>query len=186
MSEFVYFEADDDNDVILEDDRSSEVETVSDAEFIDNTEYNESVENYYAFENVSREYDDAIGDSFAGFDFSREPNNYCSDDNICDEVIDEFKDSKKKVDKFKKILINPQGSKNVDTFFYAILYAIRYSLTEKSEPCENDGELKNDTKLDGISEIFLLKEKMRFDLDILNFENQCHQINHILNKNNLF
>ena len=43
MSEFVYFEADDDNDVILEDDRLSEVETVSDAEFIDNTEYNVGV-----------------------------------------------------------------------------------------------------------------------------------------------
>ena len=27
---------------------------------------------------------------------------------------------------------------------------------------------------------------MRLDLDIINFENQCHQIDHILNKNNLF
>ena len=27
---------------------------------------------------------------------------------------------------------------------------------------------------------------MRLDLDILNFENQCHEINHILNKNNPF
>ena len=55
------------------------------------------------FANVSREYDDAIGDSFAGFDFSQEPNNYCFDDHICDEMIDEFKDSKKKVDEFKKL-----------------------------------------------------------------------------------
>ena len=52
---------------------------MGDTEFIDDTEYNESVENYYAFENVSREYDDTIGDSFAGFEFSQEPNNYCSD-----------------------------------------------------------------------------------------------------------
>ena len=43
----------------------------------------------------SREYDDAIGDSFAGFDFSQEPSNYCSDDKICNEV-NECKDSKKK------------------------------------------------------------------------------------------
>ena len=70
MSQFVCFEADDDNDVILENERLSEAETVSDTEFIDNTEYNESVENYYALENVSREYDDAIGDSSADFDFS--------------------------------------------------------------------------------------------------------------------
>ena len=73
---------------------------MSDTEFIDNTEYNDSVENYYAFENVSREYRDAIGESFAVFGFSQRPNNYCSNDNICDEVIQEFKDSKKKVDKF--------------------------------------------------------------------------------------
>ena len=39
--------------------------------------------------------DDAIGDSFAGFDFSQEPNNYCSYDEICNEVT-EFKDAKKK------------------------------------------------------------------------------------------
>ena len=52
------------------------------------------LKNYYAFENVSRDYDDAIGDSFVGFDFSQEPNNYCSDDEICNEVTD-FKDSKK-------------------------------------------------------------------------------------------
>ena len=65
-----------------------------DVNFIDDTEYNESVENYYAFENVSREYDNAIGDSFVGLDFSQEPSNYCSDDEICNEVT-EFKDSKK-------------------------------------------------------------------------------------------
>ena len=83
-------------------------------------------------------------------------------------------------------MINPQGDENVDSLFYSILYSIRYTLTEKSDPCENDNELQNDTKLDGISEIFLMKENMRLDLDILTFENQCHQINHILNKNNLF
>ena len=98
----------------------------------------------------------------------------------------EFKDSKKEVEEFSKTLINPQGDENIDSYFYAILYAIRYTLTEKSDPCENDYELQNDIKLDGIPEIFLLKENMRLDLDILTFENRCHPINHILNKNNLF
>ena len=53
------------SDVTLENE-SSEGENMSDidVDFIDNTEYNESVDN------VSREYDDAIEDSFAGFDFS--------------------------------------------------------------------------------------------------------------------
>ena len=110
MSEFVCFEAEGDNDVNLDDERLGEAETVSDTKFIDNAEYNEGVEDYYAFANVSREYDDAIGDSFADFDFSQGPNSYCSDDDICDEMIDEFKDSKKKVDEFKKTLIKPQGN----------------------------------------------------------------------------
>ena len=87
-----------------------------DVDFIDDTEYNESVENYYAFENVSREYDDVIADSFAGFDFSQEPSNYCSDDKICNEVT-ELKVSKKKVEELNKTLLNPEGDKNVDSFF---------------------------------------------------------------------
>ena len=99
----------------------------------------------------------------------------------------DFKDSKKKVEEFNKTLINPQGDENVDSFFfYAIFYAIRYILTEKSGPCENDNELQNDIKLDGISKILLQKETMRLDLDILTFENQCHKINHILNKKHPF
>ena len=66
MSQFVCFEmAEHNSDVTLENE-SSEGKNMSDidVDFIDNTEYNESVDN------VSREYDDAIEDSFAGFDFS--------------------------------------------------------------------------------------------------------------------
>ena len=79
-------------------------------------------------------------------------------------------------------MINPQGDENVDSRFYAILYAIRYTSTEKSVPCESDNEQQNNIRLDGISEIFLLKENMRLVIDILILENQCRQINHILNK----
>lgn len=57
MSEFVCFEVDDDNDINLDDERVSEVETVNDTEFNDDTEFNKGVEKYYAFANVSREYD---------------------------------------------------------------------------------------------------------------------------------
>ena len=122
----------------------------------------------------------------ADFDFSQELNNYCSDDDACAEVINEFKDlTSLKNDEFKKTSRNLQGNGNVDSFFQAILYAIRHTSTEKLGSCENDGDVKYDIKLDGISKMFLLKEEMRLDLDIIHFENQCHQINHILNKNNL-
>ena len=88
----------------------------------------------------------------------------------------ESKDSKKKVEEFNKTLINPQGDENVDSFFYAILYAITYTLTEKFDPCENDNELRNDIILDGISEIFLLMENMSLHLDVITFENRFHHI----------
>ena len=103
MSQFICFEAEEGGDITLQNE-SCKRETMSDVDlmFIDDTEYNESVENYYAFGNVSREYDDAIGDSFAGFDFSREPSNYCSDDKICNEVT-EFKYSKKRLKSLIKL-----------------------------------------------------------------------------------
>ena len=61
MSQFVCFKAEDNDDFTLENE-SCEGEAMSDVEleFIDDTEYNESVENYYTFENVFRDYDDAI------------------------------------------------------------------------------------------------------------------------------
>ena len=88
----------DDDDVTLQNE-SCEVETASDDEFIDNTEYNEIVENYYVFDNVPREYNDGTGDTFSGFDFSQEPSNYCSDDEICDEVIEFKKEFNKNFEK---------------------------------------------------------------------------------------
>ena len=103
-------------------------ERESDREFIDDAEYDESVENYRAFENVSRDYNDAVNDSLSGFDFSQEATNYCSDNEIEEEVVDNFKDSKKKVDKFKKTLVNPHGDDNSDSLFFCIFICNSFSI----------------------------------------------------------
>ena len=68
-----------------------------------------------------------------------------------------------------------------------ILFAIRYRLTDKIS-CEGDfdEQIKLDIGAEIFDEIYTLKNMMRLDLDILNFENQCLKINQILNKNNLF
>ena len=71
-------------------------------------------------------------------------------------------------------------------FFFAILYAIRFQLTEKTNPCEDEDKLKNDINIVDLIELFLIKNKLKLDFDILNFEQQCHQVNQILNKYNLF
>ena len=43
---------------------------LSESEFTDDAEYDEGVENFDAFDNVSRDYNDAVNDSLSGFDFS--------------------------------------------------------------------------------------------------------------------
>ena len=141
MAEFVLSEAEVENSVCDDMSIASE-ERESDREFIDDAEYDENVENYQAFDKVSRDYDDAINDSLSCFDFSQEATNYCSDNEFEEAVVGNFKDSKKKVDEFKKTLVNPHGNDNSDSFFFAILHAIRFQLTEETNVCENEDKLK--------------------------------------------
>ena len=90
-----------------------------------------------------------------------ELNNCCNDNyDPSSEQIGKFRDSVKWIKEFK------------DSFYYAILYAILYQLKSKKEECQND-TLSN------------LKENLRLDLDIQNFENSCHSVQKMLNKNGL-
>ena len=52
-------------------------------------------------------------------------------------------------------------------FFLAILYAICFQLTEKTNSCENEDELKNGINKVDLSELFLMKDKLKLDFDIL-------------------
>ena len=128
MAEFVNFEAVEDNvDDVVDVDEGQEVyKNVSDGDFIDDeNNFDVNVENYYAFTNVSRSVENATQDSFINFGYSQEANNYCTGDyDPSEEIIDEFKDSAKKVEDFKHTLLIPQGFENIDSFYYAILYAI--------------------------------------------------------------
>ena len=186
MSDFLLTEAVDD-DAIDEGNEGNinEEMTISDEEFIDDFEINESITDHYGFTNVSRDYTEAVEDSFSDFDFDQEPNNYCNENEIRDLGIDNFKDYKSKIENFVKTLINPQGLNNDDSFFYLILFAIRYQLSGKVEPCD-DEQLKIDIGAEIFDEIYPLKSMMKLNLDILHFENQRLKINQILNKNNLF
>ena len=191
MADFLFTEAvDDDDDAIDEgnidfEGNINEEMTISDEEFIDDSEINESIADHYGFTNVSRDYAEAVEDSFSDFDFDQEPNNYCNENEIRDLEIDNFKDYKSKIENFVETLFNPQGLNNDDSFFYGILFAIRYRLSGKFEPCD-DEQLKIDIGAEIFDEIYPLKSMMKLNLDILYFENQCLKINEILNKNNLF
>ena len=96
MSDFLFSEATEEH-AILVDESENEIETVSDNDFIDDTEIDESVEDHYAFTNVNRNYADAVYDSFSDFDFDQEPNNYCNENEVCNLTVDEFKTINKKL-----------------------------------------------------------------------------------------
>ena len=155
--------------------------TVSDDEFIDDRPLNENNDFYPYFTNVSRSYDDAMQNS-KNVDDLEARNYFDSDDEEEDEINDLFE---AKVKLFKESLINPQGLENLDSFFYSILYEIRYKLTEKKDSIDEEN-LKEDVGLALFHDLFQIKSLLRLDLDVLNFENQCFKINTILTKYNMF
>ena len=191
MSDFLVTEAIDEDEIQNEeeeDEGNDFISTLSDEEFIDDESQfkDQNASDYYGFTNIERSYDDAIQDSLTDFDFNQEANNYNydDDDDNLKETVDNFKDFEARVLKFKKTLFCPHELQNEDSFFYSILYAVRYHFTKKYDNVKDDEIKKDIPKI--FDEIYPLKEFLKLDLNISTFENQCYTINHILNKNNLF
>ena len=171
MADFVKFEVafyDDDND-----DYNSEVEdtNVSDIDdFIDDNDYDESVETYYAFTNVNSSLEEAVQDTYDPFG----------------DIIDEFKNSAKRLDNLKSTLLIPHGLENIDSFPFALLLAICNQLKNKKDECRID-ELKSDIENDQLYDAILSrKDNFRLDLDFQNFENQCFPVTDLIIKYGLF
>ena len=156
--------------------------SVSDNEFIDDSEQPQS--DYSCFTNVTRTYEDAMPDieNFEDFD----ARHYFDSDNDEDELHN-FSNFEAKARLFRESLICPYGLENLDSFFYAILYAIRHKFTEKVDFLQDEDCLKQDVGQALFDDLFEIKSQLRLDgEDRLNFENQCFKINKILSKNNLF
>ena len=81
MTEFVNFEAVENNvhDITDVDECEEMYENLSDGDFVEdeNNDFDENIEDYYAFTNVSRSVEDSMLSSFINFDYSQEANNYC-------------------------------------------------------------------------------------------------------------
>ena len=185
MAEFLQTEAIDidadnnDND----DCEGRDVSTVSDDEFIDDTVQPES--GYFYFTNVTRTYDDVMRDVENIDDL--EARHYFDSGEEEQEELNEFPKFEVKVKLFRESLINPHGLENPDSFFYAILYAIRFKLTGKVDFVEQEDSLKQDVGIELSHDLFEIKSSLRLDGDDnLNFENQCFQINTILSRHDMF
>ena len=185
MSDFLLTEAIDEDEYEDEREGNDFITTISDEEFIDDESQfeNQNASDYYGLTNIERSYDEAIQDSLSDFNFDQEANNYNFDD-LSEEKIDEFKDFNERIDKFKKNLFFPKNNQDENSFFYAILHAIRYHLTEKLD--EVSDEYFTADNLEIFEKIYHLKDFLKLDLKVSTFEDQCYTVNHILNKNNLF
>ena len=189
MSDFLVTEAIDEDEIQNEREESEGndfISTLSDDEFIDDESQfeDQNASDYYGLTNIERSYDDAIQDSLADFNFEQEANNYNFDESDVEEKIDNFKDFKERISKFKKNIYCPQEIENENSFFYAILYAVRYHFTKKFDKV-TDEEIEKDIP-EIFKEVYPLKNFLKLNLKISTFEDQCYTINHILNKNNLF
>ena len=168
MPDFINFEAVED-DVDMEVDECEPPQTVTDNKFIDDeTQIDENIKDYYAFANVNRSIEDSIQDSFHNSDSSEshhEVKNYCIDNyNPDSEQIDKFRYSAKRIEGFKRTLLCPHSLVNLDSFYYARLYAIRYQFKSKRDECQNNDQLKHDITNDNIYDTLSnLKENLRLD-----------------------
>ena len=185
MAEFIDGEAMD-VDSVNDDDGNSEkgedVATVSDNEFIDDSEQQQEESGYSYFTNVTRSYDDVMQD--VNIENLEARHYYSSDDD--EDKLHEFSNFKARVKAFCESLINPFGLENHDSFFYSILYAVRHKFTNKDDFIE-DNSLKQQIGAVLYEKLFEIKNELRLDgEDKLNFENQCFKVNQILSSQNMF
>ena len=185
MADFLETEAIDvDNVDTNDDDEGENIATVSDDEFIDDSEQSESCYSYLT--NVTMSYDDVIRDveNVENVDGVEARHYFDSDE---EEELNEFSNFEAKVKLFRQSLINPHGLENLDSFFFSILYAIRHKLTGKVDFIGEEENLKEDVGLALCHDLCQIKSLLRLDgEDRLNFENQCFQVNRILSRHEMF
>ena len=184
MAEFVETEAIDVDSTSVENEGEYE-ETVSDREFIDDDEIQQFEYPNPYFTNVTKTYNEVMNlDNLDDLDDLEARHYFDSDE---EEDWHMFPNFEAKIKLFKETLICPHGLENPDSFFYAILYAIRHKFTSKVDHLEDEDVLMRDVGLDLANDLFKIKQLLRLDgQDVLNFENQCFQINTILSKHNMF
>ena len=179
MAELIDFELS-----VEEQNERDKVEEVIDNEldllkyFIDDIEVENDRTFYQQFENVSNSIDDCLKeehDKSMGDIEELELSNLCETSEEEDE-INEFKDTEKRIDKFKETLFPVPGSENdnCNSFVDAIFYAVRFNNEQKIEFCSSE-TLKE--SMDSNLFIHLNQEKFNISLDYQKLNSQWHEIN---------
>ena len=179
MSDFIHFEAE-----VSEND-SSENENENDIEmnsFINDESESENEDALSHFSNANlnineankRTEEEALQRINDCDDYSNL--SYASDDD--ESSIFEFSDSEDHIEKFKQSLLPKNANETHNGFVNVILFKIREITQNKTDICSQEDLLKNDI----VNQIFekLTHEKIKFSLDLQEFNNVCYKINEIL------
>lgn len=127
--EFVekYTRVDDDDNNIFSDENVDDEEVVDDIGFIDDLYIEQSICNYQPIKNITKPKEVAMQEdiNFGVFDEQSGPENYVFD-------YDEFKNFDKRTDGFKNDLYICEKN-SADSFYFSILYWLRFELTGKRD-----------------------------------------------------
>ena len=160
MADFIYFEAD------ASDKSNDEGEQMEiDGCLIDDSQDHENNDpTFFRFHNQTRNIDEVLRDAAETEEIAAEhleANNYIDVDyleSLGNESIDDFENFEEKRDLFLRSLKNlVENQTRENSFYLALLYAIRFRKTKKSDLCE-EGELKNQIGADLYTKV---KEKKK-------------------------
>ena len=140
---------------------------------------------YLNFENVTRPIDEALRQEFD--ESMREAEQFDEVSNFCESSkeegeVDEFKDVGKRIEKFEETLhpiVDADNEDGQNSFVYAILYALRFDISEKVNVCTKK-ELQETIGADLFLKLFENRYNIKLELDNRKFNLICMEINDVL------
>ena len=115
-----------------------------------------------------------------------QPHNYLEGHEEVEGELDEEASNEINKDKFLRTLVNPvEKQTKENSFFSVLIYAINFHFNKETEQF-SDEEIKTKIGKKLLDKLKEQEENCILDLDRLNFENMCFDLNEILLEFNLF
>ena len=184
MADFICFEAE------ASDESNDEDEQMDiDNDLIDDSENQQNNDvNFFRFHNQKTDTDEVLREAAtieAAAAENMEPNNYNEYDRET-MPIDVFENFEPKRELFLRTLKNPiENQTKENSFYLALLYAIRSFKTKKDYLCEQD-ELQNEIGENLYSKLESKKEQCILNLIKRDFDYMCFDVNEILIEDKMF
>ena len=186
MAEFIDFEAEASDDSLSGENDEMEVDNPTLIDDSDEQLNNDAT--FFRFFNQTRDPVQVlkeISDEEQSLAESMEPSNY-NEFNEEENEIDEFANSENFKQVFIQTLKNPEPKQTKENSFYsALLFAIRFIKNEKTDYCELD-EINNVISEDLFSKLESKKDLCVLNLSKRDFDHMCFELNEVLNESTMF